>query len=151
MANSLVDKFDAGEAHWYSIVFPISGESLRFLKMPSSSANKILEIDTREVTMKEARVSFKTRHGGKRAQLSIDGVLIADNVSILDVAKLLRGAQSESVRLDDGFIFFLPADSCALSAAADAQLAQPLETFYLIAECSWSEEGGEHAHDDDVS
>jgi len=87
--------------------------------------------------MREARVSFDVSGRRLHARLSIDGVLLSDSATVPEVAEFLRLAHLTHVRLSDGFVFTLPADSTVLAAAALAQLKEPIAAFYLIAECSW--------------
>lgn len=95
--------------------------------------------ETRGATMKEANVSFKCGANLVRASLAIDGFLVVEGATVPEIARLLRAAHCACVKLDDGFVFSLPADSKVLASATATRLKQSLATFYLIAECSWSE------------
>lgn len=100
--------------------------------------------DIKGATMKEARVCFERGVSRLQANLSVDGVVVVEGATVPEVARRLRAFGATSVALADGYTFAIPADSTSLSRAAVAELARPLETFYLIAACSWSEQGGEH-------
>lgn len=88
--------------------------------------------------MMEACVSFECGIGRLQANLSVDGIVVVERATVPEVARRLRACGATSVALGDGYTFAIPADSTSLAVAAKAELARPLETFYLIAACSWS-------------
>ncbi len=97
--------------------------------------------------MRPACVSFECSVARIHATLLVDGVLVVEGATVPEIARRLRDCGATSVALADGFTFAIPADSASLAVAAKAELARPLETFYLIAACSWSTLVGEQTPD----